>query len=266
MALTDIPPGSLEIRQSLEPEFLNAFQVFLKIQKSKEEEKPFSLIRLGDGEASILGYPQLTCREDVAVSMWSWFDKPAWEWRMTSVFKAVRDLAKRRFALSSPPPPNYRPSKLGEAMLDLVHPNRAKHVRRYDPPRIRIGFTKKATMKPKSTWREKDVLALSDALKHSVANADIVGVPSKNSAPLAYATIETSLLRYNLLAESALLTHANIHRFLNDALLYRPILEKLDFLGIISAHDIEENMKKILESRMYNSIKCGVRRIFPITY
>lgn len=248
-------------KNDLKPERLNAFQVFLHIQKSKETGMPLSLIRLGDGEASILGYPEIASREDVTSSMWSWFDKPTWKWQIMSLFKALRDLARQDLDNL----PFYYRKRLRRAVLDLVNPNRRnKNVIPSNPPRIRIGFTPKHNMKSKATWDEKDVLTLQNALRHSVANADIVGVSDKMPTNAhVRAMIETSLTSFNLLAESTLLTHADIHQFLNHALLYRPMLEKLDFVGIISARDMEEKMKRTFGIREVKQYKVRSEPHFP---
>ncbi len=234
-----MPPDQLEIPRNPEPERLDAFQVFLRIRKSREEGKPFSLIRLGSGEAALLGWPEVASMQEVAATMSSnWFDRPTWKWQVTNLFKAVRD---------------RKLHPIRRAVLDLAHRGR-QYGAGHGPPRIRIGFTPRHTMKPRTVWDEKDVAALSDALRRSVANADIVGVPGREDADPMSATIGTSLTRFSLLAESASLTHANVNRFLNDALLYRPMLEKLDFVGIISSRDIEERMKRVFgigEVRQY---------------
>ena len=245
--------------KSLEPERLNAFQVFLHIQKSKEAGKPFSLIRLGDGEASILGYPQFTTRESVTDSMWAWFDKPTWKWQIMSVFKALRNIARQY------PPPSWRRQQLYRSVRHLVCPNRRKLIP-VDPPRIRVGFTPRSIWKPIATWDEKDVLTLSEALRRSVTNADIVGLLDDDitKAPAHLrARIEKSLTGFNLLTESTLLTHISINTHLNHALLYRPMLEKLDFVGIISSRDMEEKMKKTFGIREVRQYKVRSEPSFP---
>ena len=44
---------------------LNAFEVFLKIREAQRERRPAAVIRLGDGEGAVLGYPETTSRADV---------------------------------------------------------------------------------------------------------------------------------------------------------------------------------------------------------
>lgn len=96
------------------------------------------------------------------------------------------------------------------------------------------------------TWPERDVLDLAAGLKHAVANADIVGVPLKKhvAANHQMAAVEKSLTTLRLLGESAELTSAAVHRFLNNALLYRPMLKDADFVGIISSRDVVEKLRR----------------------
>ena len=96
------------------------------------------------------------------------------------------------------------------------------------------------------TWPERDVLALADGLKRAVADADLVGVPLKKhvAASRQMAAVEESLAALRLLGESAMLTSAAVHRFLNNALLYRPMLKDADFVGVISSRDVVEKLRR----------------------
>ena len=96
------------------------------------------------------------------------------------------------------------------------------------------------------TWPERDVLTLADSLKHAVANADLVGVPLKKhvAANHQMAAVEESLTTLRLLGESTALTSAAVHRFLNNALLYRPMLKDADFVGVISSRDVVEKLRR----------------------
>ena len=44
---------------------LTAFQVFLYIRDSIRSRSPTSIIRLGDGEGAVLGYPRFTSRKEL---------------------------------------------------------------------------------------------------------------------------------------------------------------------------------------------------------
>ena len=51
---------------------LTAFQVFLYIRDSIRSKSPTSVIRLGNSEGALLGYPTLTSRQDVDRSLLNW--------------------------------------------------------------------------------------------------------------------------------------------------------------------------------------------------
>ena len=108
------------------------------------------------------------------------------------------------------------------------------------------GFLRKTLGRLFSTWSEQDVLVLADGLKDSVRQADVVGTPLRSSVPQHryLAEVETSLARLHLVDESSLTTFAAIHRLLNYALLYRPLLEGRDFVGIISSRDVVQKLRR----------------------
>ena len=56
----------------------DAFAVFAQIKRHCDTGTPFSLIRLGDGEGALLGYPKLSTRSDVRRSEQVWFGKSLW--------------------------------------------------------------------------------------------------------------------------------------------------------------------------------------------
>ena len=191
-------------------EQLDAFQVFLRIQRARAGKIPLSLIRLNDAEGAMLGYPRITNRDDVNQHMYGWFGT-------RSRHESSRLL--RRIYMSS------RLKRLGRLAR---------------------------------TWPERDVLTLAESLKRAVANADLVGVPLKKhqAANRRMAAVEKSLTTLRLLGESAVLTSAAIHRFLNNALLYRPMLKDTDFVGVISSRDVVEKLRRRLgagEVRWYRT-------------
>ena len=53
-------------------ERLNAFQVFLAIRERLRARQPMSVVRLGDGEGAVMGYPTITTRKDVNRSLRIW--------------------------------------------------------------------------------------------------------------------------------------------------------------------------------------------------
>ena len=154
---------------------LTAFQVFLYVRDSIRSKTPTSVIRLGDGEGALLGYPTLTSRQDVDRSLLIW-------------------------------------------------------LRTKDVP-------------------EEDVLALVDALKHAVSNADIVGLPRAKQIEQAgfhlQRALQDSVDGFGLLSPKTLETHAAAHRLLHHGLLYRPILQDSRFLGIISCRPIADSLKEL---------------------
>lgn len=150
-----------------EKEYLDAFQVFIYIIDRIKRRIPTSIIRLGDGEGAVLGYPEIIGREDVDFSLQIWL-------RTTNI-------------------------------------------------------------------SEKRIRSLTDALRCSVANADILGLPRKKQVDNShrYRAVLEAISRFELLNDRTLLTHAALHRLLQHALLYRPIIENRDFLGIISCRSLQ---------------------------
>ena len=52
---------------------LNCLEAYLKLEEAVVLKKPFSLIRLGDGEGALMGYPYVTDREAIDRSFKVWF-------------------------------------------------------------------------------------------------------------------------------------------------------------------------------------------------
>ena len=53
--------------------YLDTATVAERIQKAVNEDEPFSLIRLGDGEARLLGYPEYCSWRDLSTSLTYWY-------------------------------------------------------------------------------------------------------------------------------------------------------------------------------------------------
>lgn len=91
---------------------------------------------------------------------------------------------------------------------------------------------------------EADVLHLVNALKAAVKHADVVGLPrSKQLVHRIYRAVPAAIEAFNLQSESALFTDAALHRLLNHALLYRPLLHNAPFLGLISCRRIADDLQ-----------------------
>lgn len=113
------------------------------------------------------------------------------------------------------------------------------------------GLLRKTLGRLFSTWSERDVLVLADGLKDSVRHADVVGTPLRANLVRGNVMwhrylfeVEASLARLRLLDEASLITCSAIHRLLHYALLYRPLLEGRDFVGIISGRDVVRKLRR----------------------
>ena len=158
----------------LDAERLNAFQVFLAIRGCVRARHPMSVIRLGDGEGAIMGYPTMTTRMDVDRSLKIWL-------RHTDV-------------------------------------------------------------------DDRDVVRLSEALKEAVREADIVGAPRRKQIQDGFRlwrTVHEELSAFQLPGPDTALTHTALHRLLQHALLYRPLLRDADFLGVITCRRVEEPLREL---------------------
>ena len=93
---------------------------------------------------------------------------------------------------------------------------------------------------------EADVLYLVDALKSAVRSADIVGLPrGKQLAHRIYRVVPEAIEAFELMNNAALSTHAALHRLLQHALLFRPLLQNTAFLGLISCRRIADELQRI---------------------
>ena len=155
---------------------LNAFEVFLEVKRRLDQGTPCSVIRLGDGEGVVLGYPEITNRHDIDEYLLRWI-------RTTDVSEA-------------------------------------------------------------------DVRHLVDALRAAVKDADIVGLPRpKQLVGRSYRAVPEAIEAFDLRNPSTLLTHTALHRLLQYALLYRPLLRNASFLGLISCRDIAERLQAMFNIR-----------------
>ena len=142
-----------------------------------------SVIRLGDGEGAVMGYPTITDRKDVNRSLRIW-------------------------------------------------------LRTIDVP-------------------ERDVLRLAEELRQAIRHADILGVPRQKQIASnlhLWRAIMDTLERFRLVGPGAALTHTALHRLLQHGLLYRPLLEGADFVGVISCRRLTQPLREffgVAEVRWY---------------
>ena len=157
----------------MDSERLNAFQVFLAIRERLRARRPMSVVRLGDGEGAVMGYPTITTRKDVNRSLRIW----------------LRTIA-----------------------VD-----------------------------------DRDVIRLAEELRDAIRNADILGVPRENQLvegiPL-WRAVEDGLREFDLVGPNTAQTHTALHRLLQHAFLYRPLLQGADFVGVISCRRLMEPLKE----------------------
>ena len=95
---------------------------------------------------------------------------------------------------------------------------------------------------------DADVIALADELKDAVRNADILGVPRQKQMDFVHPlwrAVRDELEAFELVRPDTLLTHTALHRLLQHALLYRPLLEDRDFLGVISCRRLMDEMQAV---------------------
>ena len=153
---------------------LNAFEVFAATRRHLVERRPMSVIRLGDGEGAVMGYPEITSRKHVNRSLRIWLRR-----------------------------------------IDVADP---------------------------------DVLRLGAELREAIRNADILGVPRARQIrfgmPLWRAVTE-ALESMQLVGTGTALTHTALHRLLQHGLLYRPLLEGADFVGVISCRRMAHRLREV---------------------
>lgn len=153
---------------------LDAFRVFLAIRRHMRERRPMSVIRLGDGEGAVMGYPTITSRKDVNRSLRIW-------------------------------------------------------LRTIDVP-------------------DPDVRRLAEELKVAIRGADVLGVPRRKQLASdlhLWQAIVDALEAFELVRPGAALTHTALHRLMQHALLYRPLLGGADFVGVISCRRVTGALQEV---------------------
>ena len=152
---------------------LTAFEVFLHVRDCMARRTGCSVVRLGDGEGALLGYPTITSRADVDRSLLIWL--------------GTKDLP------------------------------------------------------------EADVLALVEALKDAVRGADVLGLPRRRQIEQQFhlwRAVQQAVDAQHLLSPGTLPTHTALHRLLQHALLYRPILQHAPFVGLVSCRRIGDELQR----------------------
>ena len=98
---------------------------------------------------------------------------------------------------------------------------------------------------------EADVLALATALREAVSHADVIGLPRRKQFEQhrLWAAVERALAHFDLLAPKTLLTHTALHRLLQHALLFRPLLADLPFVGVVSSRDVGGALQELFGIR-----------------
>ena len=153
---------------------LNAFEVFGAIRRCLRDGRAMSVIRLGDGEGAVMGYPTITNRKDVNRSLRIW-------------------------------------------------------LRTIDVP-------------------DPEVRRLADELRHAIRNADVVGVPRQKQIASdlhLWRAVMDALETFRLVGPGTVLTHTALHRLLQHALLYRPLLEGANFVGVISCRRVTDALRAL---------------------
>ena len=149
---------------------LNAFEVFLSVQEAQKLKRPVAVIRLGDGEGAVLGYPGTTSRTDIDRYLTFW-------------------------------------------------------LRRKDVP-------------------DPEVFALRDQLREAIEQADILGIPRPAQERMhhCWAAVRKAVTKLDTRAD---LTLTALHRLMQHALLYRPILLNQPFVGLVSCRDVSHRLQDL---------------------
>jgi hypothetical protein len=160
---------------------IDAFEAYLTIQEWIDSRTPASMIRLGDGESAILGFPELTTHEDVCRSWRTW-----------------------------------------------------------------IGD---------EDFRESDICDLAIQLRSAVLNCDMLGLPRPKQCLKhhLFEKVFAAIDRFGILTDQHIVVDMAMHRLLQFALLYRPLLTGLPFLGIVSSRPIEESLAPLF---MIENVAC----------
>ena len=142
------------------------------LKRHIKERRPLSLVRLGDGEGRLLGFPEIVEKAELDFSLQIWFGR--------------------------------------------------------------------------TDFDSADLAALAVQLRHATLAADILGLPRPTQADVPeWRAIFTPLERFDLLANSPLLTDTAIHRYLQMGLFYRDLLEGLPFCGLITCRDLTRQVARV---------------------
>lgn len=170
---------------------LDAFDAYLRIQEWIDSRTPASMIRLGDGESAILGYPELTTHDDVSRS-----------WRVW----------------------------LGD-----------------------------------ENFQESDICDLAKQLQFAISSCDMLGLPRLKQCQKhhLYGKVYAAIDRLGLLTDRHVIVDAALHRLLQFALLCRPILSELPFLGIVSSRQIGDSLGSLFNIKDIAFYRIRGEAIFP---
>lgn len=92
------------------------------------------------------------------------------------------------------------------------------------------------------------VIGLAEELKATIRDADILGVPRPKqiaSGHPLWRAVQEELLAFKLVRSDTLVTHTALHRLLNHALLYRALLQGMDFVGVISCRRVMNQLRDV---------------------
>lgn len=155
-----------------------AFDVYRRIMDSLVRRKPLSVIRLGDGEGTLLGYPEIV-------------------------------------------------------------------------PRSRVDHFMRAWMRDEADAGEELLARLVSELREAVGQADVVGMPRprQEAAHPGWAAVRKAVNMHDLLGRSPTVTDACLHRTMQHALLFRPLLADRDFVGIVTPRDMSDRLLRLFRIR-----------------
>ena len=148
---------------------LTAFDVFARVVDALGERRPATVIRLGDGEGAVLGFPEHAGRGDVDRFLRIWL-------------------------------------RTADVPIDAL-----------------LGFVRE--------------------LRAAVADADIVGLPREKQVATnrLWAAVEIAITTHGL-GGSWETTDAALHRLLQHALLYRPLLAGREFVGLVTCREVSRDL------------------------
>ena len=94
---------------------------------------------------------------------------------------------------------------------------------------------------------DADLHMLAGALRDAVRHADVIGIPRRKQVEKfrLFGAVERAIALYDLMDEARPLTCAALHRLLQHALLFRPLIAHLPFLGVVSSRDVAEPLQRL---------------------